>query len=144
MAYEIKTFRVRLAVAEEQRQEVKAPETAAAILRAIYADLDADQEHVTVLSVNGANKITGYKVIASGQMGSAAPDMKLLFRAVLTLGGTAFILAHNHPSGEARPSLQDKEFTVKAAAELLGFRLLDHIVLGHAGAFYSFKTDGAV
>lgn len=144
MAYTIKTFKVSLAVSEEHPVKVLTADGAAAVLRAIYKDLDADQEHFAVLSLNGANRITGYKVIASGQMGSAEVDFKLTFRALLALGGPAFIVAHNHPSGEPKPSGADLALTRKLqeAAKLLGFTLLDHIILGSGAEYHSFQEKG--
>lgn len=141
--YTIKTFKVRLNVSEAATDTARQSSDCYRILQPIFADLDADQEHGVVLSLNGQNEITGYKVISSGQMGSALIDNKLLFRALLALGGVAFILAHNHPSGEPRPSDCDKRLTrdVARAAKLMGYSFLDHLVLG-AGRYYSFCDDG--
>ena len=55
-----------------------------------------------------------------------------LFRAVFNANAEAFLVAHNHPSGNPKPSRDDVEMTRKlmAGAELLGVRLLDHLIIG--------------
>lgn len=55
----------------------------------------------------------------------------------------AFILAHNHPSGDPTPSAHDRELTqvVKAAAATVGIRFLDHLIIGDTAPF-SFKANG--
>lgn len=67
-------------------------------------------------------------------------------KPVILANAAAIIVAHNHPSGEPTPSYEDIELTkrLKAAAELLGIRLLDHIIVGENGRFYSFLEDGAL
>lgn len=112
----------------------------AGILRAIFADLDADQEHFVLLTVNIRNRVEGYKILSSGGMGSAPVDLKILFRSALALGGEGLFVAHNHPSGDPLPSADDIALTVAIAkaADLLQYRLLDHIILGASGSHYSF------
>jgi len=145
MAYQmIRTFRVRLNVAEAKDPEVLSPSDSADVLRAIDRNLDEDQEHVTVLALDGSNKTVGYKVIASGQMDSSHVDLRLLFRAVLALGGSGFVLAHNHPTGNQAPSDADRQITkrIKDAAAILGLRYLDHVIQGEAGQYFSFLEHG--
>lgn len=145
-AYSITSFKVRLKLEDtnEPIRTVKTSKEVAEILKPIYADLDADQEHFCLLTLNSANRITGYKILTSGGMGEAHVDMKILFRAALALGGVALIVAHNHPSGNPRPSQSDRDITevIQNAAKLLTFKLLDHIILGENGSYYSFADDG--
>jgi len=142
--YKVTTFKVNLVVSEETPKETSSPKESAALLRAIYANLDGDQEHFCVLALNGNNKVVGYKVLASGGMTFANIDQKLLFRAALALGATSLIVAHNHPAGDPRPSPEDIAITeiIKQGATLLAFRLLDHIILGECEGFYSFADEG--
>ena len=143
-AYTIKTFTVTLKVTEGPLGQANTPTEAVRILKAIYADLDADQEHFSLLTLNTQNQVVGYKVIASGGMAFAQVDQRLLFRAALALGGVAILVCHNHPSGKSAPSQEDAELTVqiKAAAELLGFTFLDHIILTPGDDCYSFGSCG--
>jgi len=142
--YTISTFKVRLKVEDTgpPAEHVGTSIEAARILRAIFDGLDADQEHFVLLTVNMKNRVEGYKVLASGGVGSAPVDLKILFRSALALGGAALFVAHNHPSGDPEPSQEDVDLTVAVskAAALLQYRLLDHIILG-SGRHYSFAEE---
>lgn len=100
------------------------------VLRSVFADLDADQEHLVVLALNGGCDVVGSKVVASGTMDSAPCDPRLIFRHALVLGAARIILAHNHPAGRLDPSREDLEITtrISAAGQLLGCDLVDHII----------------
>ncbi|MBI2358711.1 MAG: JAB domain-containing protein [Deltaproteobacteria bacterium] len=141
--YELESFKVRLGVHEPPGQKVSCAETAAAILRPIYADLDADQEHFTVLFLNNKNMIRGYKVLFTGGQTTSAVSPAIVFRAAILMGACAIVLAHNHPSGDTAPSPEDLELTRRLAqcGELFGIRALDHIILG-ANQYFSFADRG--
>jgi DNA repair protein RadC len=64
-------------------------------------------------------------------------------RRVLSHNAAAVILAHNHPSGVAKPSRADEHLTrsLKAILEQIEVRVLDHIIVG-AGAAFSFAENG--
>jgi len=142
--YEVKTTRVRLKLSEPL-QCISDPETAVSILKSIYADLDADQEHVTILCLNKAHKVTGFKVLFTGGQDESIVDLKVLYRNALMLGATALVIAHNHPSGRTEPSTQDLDMTRKvlSAGEMLGIRVLDHIILG-GDQWLSFREKGLI
>lgn len=142
--YEIKTCKVRLRVTETELGTVRDPESALGILRSIYKDLDADQEHFTILCLNKAYKVTGFKVLFSGGQDEANVDLKVLFRNALLMGATALILAHNHPSGRVEASPEDITLTKKImeASAMLGIKILDHVILGNG--YYSFTEKGLI
>ncbi|MCP5057553.1 MAG: hypothetical protein GY937_12630 [bacterium] len=60
-----------------------------------------------------------------------------------TQNASAFILVHNHPSGDPSPSAEDRVVTkrLSEAGELLSIKLLDHVIVV-ASAFYSFSEEG--
>ena len=66
-----------------------------------------------------------------------------VFADPITDRASAIIVAHNHPAGGLNPSKEDIEVTkqLKSAGEILGIRMLDHIILNHKG-YYSFLEDG--
>lgn len=140
MRYRLKTATVVLEINEpEVREYCRSPQEAVAILRAIYRQLDADQEHFVVLCFNNHNRITGYKVIASGGQNQTTVDPKIVYRFALLFGAAAIIVAHNHPSGDATPSSDDLTITrqLKLAADTLAITFFDHIILDPAGHYYS-------
>jgi|GEM_PF-647932 len=109
---------------------IHAPEDAYEVLRSIFTTLDDHQEHMVMLVMNQANKITGYKIISSGGQISTVVDPKVVFRSALLLGARSILLAHNHPSGDPTPSREDLALTVQmvAAGSLMDVTVQDHII----------------
>ena|SRR3990167_10296513 len=144
MIYKIKTIKIEYKIKESEKTKnelVNNVLNAAKLLREIYKDLDVDQEHFALLALNNQNRITGYKIIASGGQCSARIDPKIVFRNALLLGATGIIIAHNHPSGNATPSQSDIDLTkdLKECARLLNLPILDHIIFTETEE-YSFAT----
>lgn len=77
-----------------------------------------------------------------GNISSANVDIKQIFEETIKTGMNKFILVHNHPSGDATPSIKDIELTkrIEEASKLLDLQLLDHIVIGD-GVFQSIFTN---
>ena len=144
MIYKIKTIKIEYKIKESEKTKnelVNNVLNAAKLLREIYKDLDVDQEHFALLALNNQNRITGYKIIASGGQGSARVDPKIVFRNALLLGATAIIIAHNHPSANAIPSQADIDLTknLKKCGRFLTLPILDHIIFTETEE-YSFAT----
>ena len=103
------------------------------------------QESFVVLYVNQANRVIGvYKMSKGGITGTVA-DNRLILATALKIVSTSFIIAHNHPSGNNKPSAQDIQLTskVKEAARLLDIQLIDHLIVTPLdGEYYSFADDG--
>ena len=89
-----------------------------------------------------ANYVIGYHLLSKGGISSTVVDNKLLFSLALESLATSLILAHNHPSGNLKPSKQDKAVTrkVKNMAEVMDLNLLDHIILTK-NSHYSFADE---
>ena len=66
--------------------------------------------------------------------------------ACLTPGTTALIVVHNHPSGDPTPSADDARLTLRlcVAADVLDVGLLDHLIVGDAERYYSFREAGTL
>ena len=91
------------------------------------------REIVKVVILNSQNVIIRIKTISYGGSNSASVDPKDIFMEAIKIGAPKIILVHNHPSGDATPSKQDCEFTIRMdkASDLLGVELLDHVVIGY-------------
>lgn len=107
-----------------------------------YID-DMRQEHFLVLYLNQSNHALKVECISNGGTTNVIADPKLIFKNALTLGATAIILGHNHPSGNPRPSEDDRQLTKKlvAAGKLLDISVIDHIIIGNE-RYYSFRDHG--
>lgn len=103
------------------------------------------QEQFVVLYVNRNNKILGVYRASSGGMTSAIVDLRIVLSVALKIAATAFIMSHNHPSGNLQPSINDIELTKKAkeAARFMNLTLIDHIIFDSVGVEYlSFAEEG--
>lgn len=104
---------------------------------------DFTQEHFLVAFLNQGNRIIKVEQVSTGGITSTQVDPKVIFKSALLKGATAIILCHNHPSGIAKPSTEDKQLTKKliAAGKLLDINVIDHIIVGE-NCFYSFAENG--
>lgn len=101
------------------------------------------KEYFKVLFLNQANQVLGYTLISEGGLTETSVDVRVILQAALLTNSVAIILAHNHPSGNVRPSQEDMRLTrqVKDAAQFMRIKVLDHLILTDAG-YYSFADEG--
>ncbi len=100
------------------------------------------QEEFKVLLLNRANIILGIYNLSKGGVSGTMVDSKLLLASAIKANASSIIIAHNHPSGNLKPSECDKRLTkkIKEGAKLLDITLLDHLIVTKDG-FYSFIDD---
>ena len=86
---------------------------------------------------DAAHRLVAMEVLAIGSLGTVCAEARSLFASALTLDARGIILAHNHPSGDPRPSNADLTATkrVKAMAEQLGIELIDHLIFTDESAY---------
>ena len=111
--------------------------------REIYHD--AAQEKMSAVFLDVGNRLIGYQVAFVGTLARSAVEPRAVLTAALLCNASAFILAHNHPSGDAAPSAEDLTFTrrMAEAGELLGVKMVDHIILGDGRRWTSLGRRGA-
>ena len=107
-----------------------------------YID-DMRQEHFLVLYLNQSNHALKVECLSNGGTTNVIADPKLIFKNALNLGATCLVLGHNHPSGNPRPSEDDRQLTKKlvAAGKLLDITVIDHVIIGNE-RYYSFRDHG--
>lgn len=100
-------------------------------------------EEFKVLLLNRAHKVIGVVNASQGGFCGTVADVKLIFGAALKAATSAIILAHNHPSGNLKPSEADIRLTkkMKEAGQLLELPVLDHLIVTAEG-YYSFADEG--
>ncbi|MFO0937491.1 MAG: JAB domain-containing protein [Gemmataceae bacterium] len=98
------------------------------------------REEIVLICLDSSLGVNGWIRLYAGGFGECTLDPKLLFGIVLTTASSGFILAHNHPSGNLRPSDGDRAVTrrMSTAAKILGIRFVDHIIASSNG-YYSFR-----
>ncbi len=101
------------------------------------------QEQVRVLLLDRRNRVVGQRTIYQGNTYASVVRPAEVLRPAVVEGVPHLIIAHNHPSGDPTPSPQDFQVTkeLREAADLLGLKLLDHIVIG-ANEVVSLKDQG--
>lgn len=100
-------------------------------------------ETAIVLFLNRANNTIGWFKISNGGTACAIVDSKVLYATALKSGASAYILSHNHPSGNLYPSEPDIKLTneLNQIGKLLDLKMLDHLIITPEG-FYSFADQG--
>ena len=106
---------------------------------------DFSQEHFLIMFLNRGNQVLKVECISTGGITNTIVDPKVIYKKALTIGATAIILCHNHPSGNPRPSQEDFSLTrkLRAAGKLLDIEVEDHVIIG-AEQFYSFAENGTL
>ena len=106
----------------------------------------ADREMFLVLSLDARNKALALEVAAIGTIDRCIVGVAEIFRHALLSCAVSIICFHNHPSGKCYASLSDQKVTerIEQAGEILGIPLLDHIILGAGGSYYSMAEQGQI
>jgi DNA repair protein RadC len=103
------------------------------------------QEHFICISLNGANEIIEKRVITVGLLDKSQVHPREVFADIITDRAASVIFAHNHPSGEIKPSNSDLKIheQLTEASKILGIKVLDHIIISKKG-YYSFQENGLI
>jgi DNA repair protein RadC len=109
--------------------------------RPMLAHLHNEVFHVACLDVR--NRLIRDARVAEGGFASCALMPREVFAPAMREGAVAVVLVHNHPSGESEPSADDLQLTARLvrAGEVLGVRVLDHVIIG-ANGFVSLGERG--
>ena len=101
------------------------------------------RELFMTLNLNSRLQVESKSIISIGSLDSAPVHPREVFGPAVRRGAAAVVVAHNHPSGDPTPSPQDRDVTKRLirASEILGIRLLDHVIVGN-GCFTSMKSEG--
>lgn len=100
-------------------------------------------EEFWVLFLNQANFLVHKEQISKGGISQTSVDLRIILKIALEQMATGIILAHNHPSGNLKPSESDIHLTkkIKAAAKTLDIFVLDHLIITQK-TYFSFSDEG--
>ncbi len=106
---------------------------------------DLPNEEFWVISLNQSAKLIKKVRISVGGITQTLADIRLIMRVLIDTGATQFAAVHNHPSGNIRPSNEDKRLTeqLKKAAGLFNITMIDHVIITNGG-YYSFGDEGLI
>lgn len=101
---------------------------------------DKKREVFIIMLLDSKNRLIREERISEGSLTASIVHPREVFQAAIRESAAAILALHNHPSGDPCPSREDFDITLrlKEVGELVGIRLLDHVVLGEAG-FVSFR-----
>src|SRR5262249_9607964 len=94
-----------------------------------------EHEQIWVLSLDGRNGLRAGRRVAEGGLHGCSIDPRDVLPTVVRDAASAFVLVHNHPSGDPTPSNEDIELThrIARAGDILGTPLVDHVVIAGGG-----------
>jgi DNA repair protein RadC len=100
---------------------------------------DLSHEEFWIVMLNRRNAVLSHQLVSKGGMTGTVVDPKVLFGIALREKATALAIAHNHPSGQLKPSQGDIQITkqIKEAGKVLNIDIIDHIIVTDQG-YYSF------
>jgi len=104
--------------------------------------LDLPHEEFWIVMLNRANKVIEKMLISQGGLSGTVADPKIIFKAAVSHQAVNVILAHNHPSGNLKPSDADINLTKKlvAGAKILDLAIIDHVIFTDKG-YFSFADE---
>ena len=121
------------------------PRNAAAVFSPLIADQPVEVFGVACISTR--HRLLAWHVLSRGTRDSTPVSLPDVFLpACLTPGTTGVMVVHNHPSGDPTPSPDDARLTLRlcAAADVLDIALLDHLIVGDDGRYFSFHEAGQI
>lgn len=131
----------RMVMPAVERHTVATSATAYQLLRPHLMDLP--HEEFWILHLDRGNRLIRMERMSIGGLHGTMADPKVLFKRALAVGASSLVVAHNHPSGQLRPSEEDIRLTRKLTegARLLDLSIHDHVIVTTDG-YYSFADNG--
>ena len=105
--------------------------------------VDLPHEEFWIGLLNGANKVIETRCLTQGGTKQTVVDIPMLLKMALEKSAQTVVVAHNHPSGQNRPSHEDEQITrkIKIGCEAIGIAFIDHIIIAR-GQYFSFADEG--
>jgi len=107
--------------------------------------VNENQEYFYCLYLDSSKKVLKEKLLFMGTVNQSMVHPRDIFKEAYAVNATAFICVHNHPTGDVRPSREDRIVTqrLNEIGELMGIKLVDHVIVGE-NKYYSFLENGKI
>lgn len=128
---------------QSELHQISSGNDAVKLIRRIWEDDIQYRERFYMVMLDRANKVIGFTLIGVGGSSAVTADVKMILQTALLTHAQAIIIAHNHPSGNLKPSQSDIHLTkrVKEGSDIMDITLIDHIILTE-NSYYSFAENG--
>ena len=122
-------------------KKINSPEKVAEVAINVLGLHEQAEESFYIFTLDTKNKINGIFEVSKGSLNSSIVHPREVFKRALLQNANSIILLHNHPSSDPTPSKEDIDITNRLieAGDLLGIRVLDHLVVGDQSNYISFK-----
>ena len=133
-------FYKRVQIKQAERRQIISSETVCNILRPLIGDIE--KEEFWAIYLNQSNRVIRKERLSAGGLTGTLVDVRMIMKEAILCNATGMIIAHNHPSGNEKPSEEDNRITerVKKAAETLNIRLIDHVIVT-SNTYYSYMDN---
>jgi len=123
-------------------QQIRSSADASTLLHTYLADVD--REHFVILLLNQKNRVTGVNTVSIGSLSASIVHPREVYKSAILSNAASIICGHNHPSTDCQPSREDRAITTRLveAGKLLGISVLDHVIIGGDGRYFSFADEG--
>lgn len=142
--YKFPQIKVKVSVTKGDKVTITSPDKMVEVMRSIFnADTILWTEEVIMVCLNRANDVVGYYRVSSGGFSGSVLDPRVVMTIALQNASSSIILAHNHPSGNLKPSEGDKSVTekIRKACEFFDMKLLDHLIITDE-SYFAFSENG--
>lgn len=121
---------------------IRSPEDAQKLAMSYIAD--EDREVFLVMMLNTKNQVVGLHRAHVGSLNASVVHPRDVMKCAILNNAASIIVSHQHPSGDPTPSREDIEVTKRLAeaGEILGIKLLDHVIVTYTGKNVSLKEKG--
>ncbi len=129
---------------DEERPRMTSPRSVAEYLLPRFGTRSVEQFGVLLLDTK--HRVLRASILSVGTLDASIAHPREVFREATAAGAAALVVFHNHPSGDPAPSHDDARLTIRLcqAADVLDIGLLDHLIVGDADRYYSFRENRAL
>lgn len=137
---------IKLSYVSDREATYPCLNSSALTVELLREEFDSDEidyrETFKVVYMNRRNKVVGVHTLSSGGTASTVVDIKMLLTGALLSNAHGVIVAHNHPSGNLNPSVDDDKLTqkIKLGCAAVDIKLFDHVIITSDG-YYSYNDN---
>jgi DNA repair protein RadC len=123
-------------------EQIRSSADASTLLHTYLADVD--REYFVTILLNQKNRIIGVNTVSIGSLTASIVHPREVYKSAILASAASILCGHNHPSTDCQPSREDRAITTRLveAGKLLGISILDHVIIGGEGRYFSFADEG--